>query len=89
MPNIAKNSQVSSLISKRKARVDAMLAKVPLSAKGLFLRVFSGTGNSRSQAIKARCIQCAGFENVRDEVGNCTVYDCALWQFRPYQRGDE
>ena len=43
---------------------------------------------SRAQAVKAMCWQCMGEGNDsgwRWGIGNCTIPDCALYHFRPYQ----
>lgn len=57
---------------------------VPDLQKAMFLRVYSGTASLR-QAIKAKCIECCGFENYFERVGQCTAYSCPLWGYRPYQ----
>lgn len=36
-------------------------------------------------AIRAKCEECVGWEDVHDRVGSCTVTICPLWKFRPYQ----
>lgn len=51
----------------------------PKSA-GLYERALLGKC-SRSQALKAKCLDCSNFN--RDEVDNCTVTTCPLWHFRP------
>lgn len=42
----------------------------------------AATGNLRS-AVKLKCLECSG--NVKKEVSQCTVMNCALWSFRPYK----
>lgn len=37
----------------------------------------------RSVAIKAKCLDCSGFQ--RTEVRDCTITTCSLWLVRPYQ----
>jgi hypothetical protein len=62
------------------------IESTPVLSRQIVARALAGEGSPR-QAIKARCLQCSNFQ--RDEVANCTVIRCALWQFRPYQTGDE
>ena len=52
-------------------------------AVGIFRKAFSG--DSKSAAIKARCIQCSCYQ--QPEITKCKVVDCALWRYRPYQGG--
>jgi hypothetical protein len=37
------------------------------------------------QAIKARCLDCVGFD--REAIRTCSGYSCPLWRFRPYSEG--
>jgi hypothetical protein len=60
-------------------------AKYLSSVIKVFQRAFSG--NSKSAALKAKCIQCCCYQKA--EVSKCTVKGCALWQYRPYQRGED
>lgn len=41
---------------------------------------------TRAQAIKLKCLQCVGFENVSEAIGNCRAYLCPLWFHRPYAK---
>lgn len=47
---------------------------------------------TRSNAIKAKCVECMGCTNYhlepgfREEVRNCTSTSCPLYRYRPYQR---
>jgi hypothetical protein len=52
----------------------------------IMLRAYNGDCSPR-EAIKAQCLICVGYE--RQSITDCTGYSCALWQFRPYQRGEE
>jgi hypothetical protein len=51
----------------------------------LFARLFEGKG-SRPDAVKAKCVDCVGQEDIVLRVGECDITTCALWWFRPYQR---
>jgi hypothetical protein len=78
-----------SLTGRAKTRDEVRADEVsstPALSQGIVARALAGEGSPR-QAIKARCLQCSNFQ--RDEVANCTVIRCALWQFRPYQSNEE
>lgn len=47
--------------------------------KGVFQRAFEGV--SRKAAMDAFCVECIGYEP--EEIRNCTVTDCPLYEFRP------
>jgi len=59
------------------------LDEVPISYRALQIKAANGKCSPR-QAIKAKCQECVGFENVSDGVKNCTAKTCPLWRFRPY-----
>mgnify|MGYP006281441973 CR=1 FL=1 len=40
---------------------------------------------SMAAAVKLKCAECVGYENVSNNVRNCHVFTCPLWAFRPYQ----
>lgn len=61
-------------------RADQMEA-LPHSVKLTYSRAFAG---SKARAIVAKCLECCC--NDRDEVRNCQVYTCPLYEVRPYQR---
>jgi len=44
-------------------------------------------GNSKSAAIKAKCLDCCGYQ--RAEVAACTAEHCPLWPYRPYQTKED
>ena len=66
----------------REERVKIILEDAPVSAKGTLERAFNGKGG-RTNAIKAMCLACTGFD--RETVKNCTGYSCPLWKWRPFQ----
>ena len=41
---------------------------------------------SMAAAVKLKCIECVGYEDVSKRVGQCGVKTCSLWAFRPYQK---
>lgn len=52
---------------------------------GVFKKAKSG--KSRLAAIKAKCLECCGFQ--RSEVQRCTVETCPLHPYRPYQKEEK
>jgi hypothetical protein len=60
------------------------LSAVPVKYRGIAERAISGSG-SRSNAIKAKCLDCTGY--VRAEVEHCRVVTCPLYEFRPRYEG--
>lgn len=40
-------------------------------------------GNSKAAGIKAKCLDCTGWQ--RKEITLCGVEACPLWLYRPYQ----
>lgn len=67
------------------ARQRAVLQEAPSSARGILERAYSG--KSKAAALKAFCLRCVGY--VREDVRDCTSYDCPLWPYRPYQQDAE
>lgn len=49
-----------------------------------FRAVVAKSETSRAAAVKAKCLECVGFE--MSEVTKCTAKDCPLWAWRPYQK---
>jgi hypothetical protein len=60
---------------------------VPLARRPLYLKVSVGEASPR-QAIKAKCQECVGYEDVTAAIPACTVFKCPLWAYRPYQQGE-
>jgi hypothetical protein len=62
--------------------------RVPSKYRPLYLRAVAGAASPR-QAIKAKCQECCGWEDLVIRVGDCTARTCPLWPLRPYQRAAE
>ena len=60
--------------------VNEMIDQLPESTKGIYVRAFKG---SKASAIKAKCLSCCC--NDREEIRECLVYICPLFEVRPYQ----
>lgn len=66
----------------RETQVAKILSGVPASTRRTLERAFDGKGG-RTNAIKAMCLACTGFD--RETVRNCTGWSCPLWKWRPFQ----
>ena len=62
----------------------ACLIDIPKSYQGNAIKVYSGHGSPR-ESVKAKCLNCVGYENVTDQIGQCEITTCGLWHLRPYQ----
>ena len=49
----------------------------------LFFRVYAGQ-TGLTEAVKAKCLDCGCWQI--DEVRNCTIFTCPIWDFRPFQQ---
>lgn len=57
------------------------LAGLPRKYRSKFARAYSG--KSKAAAIAAKCADCSCFQ--QGEITHCTVFNCPLWPYRPYQ----
>lgn len=70
-----------------KTRQAVYLHRVPVKSRGIVGKAF-GQACSPRQAIKAKCLDCSGFD--REEVRVCRVTVCPFWPWSPYRgAGDE
>lgn len=58
---------------------------VPEKMRRVFAEAFNG--DSRTKAIKAKCLSCCDF--IRAEVAACSVITCPLHSVRPFQSAEE
>jgi hypothetical protein len=54
--------------------------------RGVMKKAFEGKASPRG-AIKAQCLICVGYE--RAAITACTGFSCPLWEYRPYQVGED
>lgn len=57
---------------------------IPIRYRTAWARAVTGSASPR-QAIKAKCQDCCGWEEVIESVKNCAVKTCPVWYYRPYQ----
>lgn len=62
-----------------------MFEQIPVRYKKTWLDCFEGKA-TRNAAIRAKCLECVGYEAVQENVGDCTARTCPLWHFRPLQK---
>jgi hypothetical protein len=61
----------------------AAVDRAPMNSKVLLERVFNGDASPR-EAIKAKCQECMGYNDVANAVRNCSSQACPLLAYRPY-----
>ncbi len=76
--------------SERQGIVSESYAKtIPKKYRGTYLKASRGEAGYAG-AVKAKCQECVGFEDIAERVGGCTAYRCPLWKYRPHQdKGEE
>lgn len=57
---------------------------IPPLYKSLWVKSRIGEASPR-QAIKSKCQECCGFEDVKIRISECKVIACSLWKYRPYK----
>ena len=67
----------------RRARMMRQVSEDAPSKAGVFRRVYSPTGATPRQAIKAKCLECCWMDVAG--IRECTGTACPLWGLRPYQ----
>lgn len=68
--------------------VESISASAPKLYRGAYAKALEGKASPR-QAIKAKCYECCGFEEVKERISECSVRRCPLWAYRPYRLSDE
>ena len=64
--------------------IEGIARRIPARFQAGFLRAAHGTASPR-KAIKAKCYECCGYENVSERVGACSSRKCPIWQYRPHK----
>lgn len=58
---------------------------VPKRYQNLFSKVLQFNTGGGKAVIKAKCLDCVGFEEAERRIGNCQTRTCPLWSLRPFQ----
>ena len=77
LPELASESTIYTP-AEVEARRQQQLAQIPARQRSVFARAWKG--NSRKAAIRARCLECFGYESA--EVNRCTSTACPLFPYR-------
>ena len=77
-----------SWLSKLNKADHAWVMTLPKQYQRLQAEVIAGTV-SRTKQIKAKCQDCCGFEDLKNNIGHCPITRCGLWSSRPYQVKDD
>jgi len=67
-------------------QVEDIVEGVPGRFQKTYLKALEGKAQSK-EAIKAKCLECVGFEDAPSRIRTCTVSRCPLWRYRPYTKG--
>ncbi len=70
------------------AALRSLILSVPRKYRLSYARALK-VPTARALAVRMKCIECVGFEDIQDRVGGCTVRGCPLWLHRPFQDGLE
>jgi hypothetical protein len=62
----------------------AKVAEVPVNCQAVLTKAYTREATMR-QAVKAKCQECMGWEDVVASVRNCSSPTCPLLGYRPYQ----
>jgi hypothetical protein len=57
---------------------------IPSKFRPNYLKATSSTGG-KAASIKAKCLECMGYEDGPNRVRACSTVTCPLWRVRPYQ----
>lgn len=60
----------------------ARFESVPALYQKRWLAAYEGT-ISRPGALKLKCFECVGYEDVKANIGGCQARTCPLWNSRP------
>ena len=77
---------LESTIDTSPAQRDTIIKRVSQMPEVCRLTYLAGRkGDSPSSAIKAFCQMCIGWENMVDNIQNCSDPACPLYPYRPYR----
>jgi len=76
-----RGSDDDASIQEARKRKLKQIEQIAPSKHGKFVKAYKG--HSLRAGIDANCLDCQGFDLV--QVRNCTVLNCPLWPYRPYQ----
>ena len=72
-------------VQTNKSEVIRYAQNIPSKYQQVYLRAATGKSSPR-EAIKAKCLDCVGYEEPSNRIRACSAKTCPVWQFRPYQK---
>lgn len=78
-------AEKAKFIAENDSHIANYFRGLPDTCKKLWHRCFTAKSSGR-EAIKAKCYDCSGYN--REEIKNCTVRTCPLWNYRPFKKGN-
>lgn len=67
----------------QKTFIESAVKSAPARFRKNYKNALEGKAQSK-KAIKAKCLECVGFEDGPNRIRNCEAYTCPLWKYRPY-----
>lgn len=84
----SREKRISEISSALRPRAQEAIRNCPARYRQAYAEVLDSSAVSRSNAIRMKCYECVGFENVRNMIGGCTTTQCPLWNMRPFKESD-
>jgi len=78
---IESDKMITEFIRENKKGRGSFLNLIKNQQQQLFVKAYSG--KSKASGIKAKCLDCSCFQ--KEEITNCEVFTCPLYEYRPYQ----
>lgn len=78
----ATRKEINDFLLQERSEKARYLRRVPQSMQPIFYRVLTCI-SGRPERVKAKCLDCSNFQ--REEVKNCPINTCPLWDIRPYR----
>jgi hypothetical protein len=63
---------------------EGLISRIPSNWKARYTACLSGEA-TYAKAVKTKCAECCGFEEVSTRVRECATTKCPLWHLRPFQ----
>ena len=78
------DARTASRVAQLTPRQAQALDNTPKMFRRRYAQVMTGECSAQV-AVKMKCTECVGFEEVTNRIHTCTVMTCPLWNFRPHQ----
>lgn len=81
---LEQKAEISKLNEPEATQVLTFIEMMPEAVKSTYLKARLKRASAKSLA-KAQCQNCVGYEDMKNQIGGCRTYTCALYAYRPYQ----